>query len=57
MHTFHWFMLRNCITMHGAKNIKYNYTYIYSIFNLRIEFHVTRMQTKFCRSCPRHIKG
>ena len=26
-------------------------------FSLYTEFHVARMQTKFCRSCPHHIKG
>ena len=35
----------------------YNYTYTYSIFILRTKFHVARMQTKFFRSCPHHIKG
>jgi len=28
-----------------------------SLFTLCAEFHVARMQTKFWRNCPHHIKG
>jgi hypothetical protein len=31
------------------------YTYLYIV--LHIEFHVARMQAKFCWSCLRHVKG
>jgi len=42
--------------MHRQKSIS-KYTYIYSFFILCIEFHVARMQTEFCRNCPKHIRS
>jgi len=30
--------------------------YTYSFFILRTEFHASRMQTKFCHSCPHQMK-
>ena len=30
---------------------------LHSIFNLGNQYHVARMQTKFCLCCPDHIKG
>jgi len=36
---------------------RYKYPYTESFFILCIEFHVTCIQTKFCRRCPRHVKG
>ena len=37
------------------KNYVYNYTHTETFFILFIEFHVVRMQTKFCPSDPHHI--
>lgn len=28
----------------------------YSVFSLRVEFHVTHMQTKFCQTCRHYIE-
>jgi len=39
------------------KTHRENYTYSYSFFILRTEFHVARIQIKFCRIYPHYMKG
>ena len=51
---YYQYILRRmmCRNVHRS-NYTHNYTYTYS-FILCIEFHVTSMQTEFCKSCPHH---